>query len=138
VNCRQNASSWPWAQKHILDNKASKAFKELINKNDVEYELVPPGNHRRNQAECAIQTFKAHFILILAGVNDKFHLSLWCHLLQPTKLTLNLRCQSKVAPKISAFARVHGPHDYMKKLFAPLGCAIQAHIKPNDCRTWDA
>jgi hypothetical protein len=90
----------------------------------------PPGNHRRNQAECAIQTFKAHFILILAGVNNKFPLSLWCHLLQPTELTLNLLCQSKVAQKISAFAHVHGPHDFMKKLFAPLGCAIQATSSP--------
>jgi hypothetical protein len=99
--------------------------------------LVPPGNHRRNQAEHAIQTFKAHFISILAGVDDKFPLSLWCHLLEPMELTLNLLRQSKVAPKISAFAHVHSPHNYMKKPFAPLGCAIQAHIKPEDQRTWD-
>jgi hypothetical protein len=25
----------------------------------------------------------------------------------------------------------------MKKPFAPLGCAIEAHVKPDDCRTWD-
>jgi hypothetical protein len=25
----------------------------------------------------------------------------------------------------------------MKKPFAPLGCAIQAHLKPEDQRTWD-
>jgi hypothetical protein len=124
-------------KKHILDKEASKAFKELINKNDMEYELVPPGNHRRNHAERAIQTFKAHFILILAGVDDKFPLSLWCHLLQPTKLTLNLLHQSKVAQKISVFAHIHCPHDYMKKPFAPLGCAIQTHVKPDNHRTWD-
>jgi hypothetical protein len=59
------------------------------------------------------------------------------YLLEPTELTLNLLRQSKVAPKISAFAHVHGPHDYMKKPFAPLGCAIQAHVKPEDQRTWD-
>jgi len=85
-----------------------------------------------------MQTFKAHFIAILAGVNDKFPLSLWCHLLKPTELTLNLLRQSKVAPKISAFAHVHGHHDYIKKPFAPLGCAIKAHVKPDDrCSTWD-
>ncbi len=99
--------------------------------------MVPPGNHRRNQAERAIQTFKAHFISILAGVDDEFPLSLWCHLLESMTLTLNLLRQSKVAPKISAFAHVHGPHNYMKKPFAPLGCAIQAHVKPEDRRTWD-
>jgi hypothetical protein len=25
----------------------------------------------------------------------------------------------------------------MKRPFAPLGCTIQAHVKPEDCRTWD-
>jgi hypothetical protein len=110
-------------KKHILDNKALEAFKQCIREQQMQYELVPLGNHQRNQAERAIQTFKAHFILILAGVNDKFPLSLWCHLLEPTKLTLNLLCRLKVAPKISAYAHVHGPHDYMKKSFAPIGCA---------------
>jgi hypothetical protein len=125
-------------KKHILDNEVSKVLKELINENYMEYELVLPGNHRRNQAERAIQTLKAHFILILAGVNNKFPPSLWCHLLQLTKLSLNLLCQSKVALNISAFAHIHSLHNYTKKPFAPLGCAIQAHVKPNNRRTWDA
>jgi hypothetical protein len=99
--------------------------------------IQTPGNHQCNQAERAIQTFKVHFILKLAGVDDKFPLSLWCHLLKQTKLTLNLLRQSKVAPMISAYAHIHGPHDYMKKPFAPLGCAIQAYVKPENHRTWD-
>jgi hypothetical protein len=124
-------------KKHTLDNEASDALKQYIRGQQIQFELVPPGNHRRNQAERAIQTFKAHFIAILAGVDDKFPLSLWYHLLKPTELTLNLLHQSKVAPKISTFAHFHGHHDYMKKPFAPLGCAIEAHVKPDDCRTWD-
>jgi hypothetical protein len=74
----------------------------------------------------------------LSGVDDKFPLSLWCHLLEPTELTLNLLRQSKVVPKISAFAHVHTHHNYMKKPFALLGCAIEAHVKPDDRQTWDA
>jgi hypothetical protein len=124
-------------RKHTLDNEALDAFKQYIHQQEIQFELVPPGSHRRNQAERAIQTFKSHFISILAGVNDKFPLSLWCHLLEPTELTLNLLCQSKVAPKVSAFSHVHGHHAYMKKPFAPLGCAIEAHVKPDDRRTWD-
>jgi hypothetical protein len=124
-------------KKHTLDNKASEAFKQCIQEQQMQYKLPPLGNHQRNQAEHVIQTFKAHFISILAGVVDKFSLSLWCHLLEPTKLTLNLLCQLKVAPKISAYAHIHGPHNYMKKPFAPLGCAIQAHVKPEDHHTWD-
>ncbi len=64
-------------KKHTLDNEASEAFKQCIQEQQMQYKLVPLGNHQRNQAEWAIQTFKAHFILILAGVDDKFPLSLW-------------------------------------------------------------
>ncbi len=124
-------------RKHTLDNQASDAFKQYIRQQQIQFKLVPPGNHRRNQAERAIRTFKAHFISILAGIDNKFPLSLWCHLLEPKELTLNLLRQSKVAPKISAFAHIHSPHNYMKKPFAPLGCAIQAHVKLEDCRTWN-
>jgi hypothetical protein len=120
-----------------LDNEASQAYTDAIASNGMKYELVPPGNHKQNQAERAIQTFKAHFIAILAGVNNKFPLSLWCHLLEPTELTLNLLRQSKIVPKILAYPHVHGPHNYMKTSLAPLGCTIHAHVKPEDCRTWD-
>jgi hypothetical protein len=71
-------------KKHTLDNEASDALKQYIRQQQIQFELVPPGNHRHNQAERAIQNFKAHFIAILAGVDDKFPLSLWCHLLEPT------------------------------------------------------
>jgi len=124
-------------RKQVLDNECSAAMKECITSNNIEYELVPPGQHRRNQAERAIQTFKAHFISILAGVDDKFPLSLWCHLLEPTELTLNLLQQSRIAPNVSAFAHVHGTHDYMRKPFAPIGCAVQTHVKPDDRLSWD-
>jgi hypothetical protein len=124
-------------KKHTLDNEALDAFKQYIHQQQIQFELVAPGNHRHTQAERTIQTFKVHFIAILAGVDDKFTLSLWCHLLQLTELTLNLLRQSKVAPKIPAFAHIHGHYNYMKKPFAPLGYAIEAHIKPEDRRTWD-
>ncbi len=37
-----------------------------------------------------------------------------------------------------AYAHVHGQHDYMKHPFAPLGCAVMAHVKPKNRITWDA
>ena len=39
---------------------------------DIKYQLVPSHIHRQNVAERAIQTFKAHFLSILAGVADDF------------------------------------------------------------------
>ena len=122
---------------HRLDNEASTAYKECIHLNGMKHELVPPDNHRSNLAERAIQTFKHHFISILSGVDDKFPLSMWCALIEQAELTVNLLRQSSVVPKISAFAHVHGQHDYMKKPFAPIGCAVQVHVKPTNRRTWD-
>ena len=87
--------------------------------------------------ERAIQTFKNYFVAILSGVDDRFPLSLWCHLVRPAELTVNLLRQSNVVPKISAYAQVHGQHDYMKRPFAPLGCAVMAHVKPKNHQSWD-
>ena len=99
--------------------------------------LVPPGNHHQNQAKWAIQTFKAHFNTILAGVDDKFPLLLWCFFLEQPELTLYMLPQSRVAPSISAYVHIHGPYAYMQKPFAPIGCTIQAHVKFEDRQTWD-
>ena len=117
---------------HRLDNECSENFKLAIRNNNMTHELVPPDCHRRNMAERAIQTFKNHFVAILSRVDDKFPLSLWCHLGRPAELTVNLLRQSNVAPKISAYAHVHGQHDYMKRPFAPLGCFVMAHVKPKN------
>jgi hypothetical protein len=101
------------------------------------WELVPPDCHQRNIAKRAIQTFKNHFVAILSGVNNRFPLSLWCHLVRPAELTINLLQQSNVVPKILAYAHVHGQHDYMKHPFALLGCAVMAHITPQNRQSWD-
>ncbi len=60
---------------HILDNEKSEAFKTEIKKN-YSLQLVPPDTHHRNLAERAIETFKSHFIAILAGVDSSFPMSL--------------------------------------------------------------
>ncbi len=56
---------------------------------------------------------------------------------QANRTHLNLLCQSRVAPKILAFAHVHGTHNYMRTPFAPIGCAVQMHVKPNNCLSSD-
>jgi hypothetical protein len=110
---------------HQLDNECSEKFKQCIRQNGMTHKLIPPDNHRWNMAERAIQTFKHHFTSILSGVDDSFLLSLWCHLVRPAEFT------------VSAYAHVHGQHNYMRRLFAPLGCAVMAHVKPKNRRMWD-
>jgi hypothetical protein len=122
---------------HRLDNECLAAFNVCIAKNGMTHELVPPDCHHFNIAEQAIQTFKNHFVSILSRVANRFPLLLWCHLLQPAELTVNDLRQSNVAQKVSVYAHVHGQHDYMKHPFAPLGCAVMAHVKPKNRQFWD-
>ena len=91
----------------------------------------PPYQQRRNATERAIQTFNGHFISVLAGVAYGFPINQWDELLPQTILTLNLLRQSNVAPNISAYAYHHGSFDYNRMPKAPMGCAVQFHIKPN-------
>ena len=96
----------------------------------MQVELTPADMHRRNAAERAIQTFKGHFISVLAGVPDSFPINQWHELLPQTVLTLNLLRQSNAAPNILAWAYHHGSFDYNRMPIAPMGCEVQFHIKP--------
>ena len=58
----------------ILDNECSKEYKATMKQKwGVTYQLVSPDLHRRNAAERAIITAKAHFLSIIAGVATDFH-----------------------------------------------------------------
>ncbi len=63
-----------------LDNKCLAAFNACIARNGMNHKQVPPDCHHCNIAKWAIQTFKNHIFSILSGVDDRFPLSLWCHL----------------------------------------------------------
>ncbi|KAL7479218.1 LOW QUALITY PROTEIN: hypothetical protein ACHAW6_004956 [Cyclotella cf. meneghiniana] len=57
---------------HMLDNKAPNDLKNAIRKNNCKVELTPPDQHRRKAAKRAIQTFKGHFISVLADISDDY------------------------------------------------------------------
>jgi hypothetical protein len=119
----------------LMDNKASAKFKAEIKKNCT-IQLVPLDNHRKNLAERAIQTFKSHFKSVLAGVDNNFPMQLWDKLLPQTILTLNLLCQSNVAPTVLAHQYVHGTFDYNKTPLASLRCAVQLYANNPQQGTW--
>jgi hypothetical protein len=79
---------------HILDNEAPEEFKQAIRENKCRVELTPADMHRRNVAERAIQTYKGHFISIIAGVSNDFPIHQWDELVLQAVLTLNLLRQS--------------------------------------------
>ncbi|KAL7518347.1 hypothetical protein ACHAWF_000186, partial [Thalassiosira exigua] len=85
-------------KKHILDNEVSEEYKQVIREQGVEYELVPKGQHRRNIAERAIQTYKAHAIGVLSGLPPSFPLSMWDELLRQIDMQVNMLRFSNVNP----------------------------------------
>jgi hypothetical protein len=92
----------------VLDNQASAAYKRAICNSDMTYELFPPDNHQCNMAEKAIQTSKDHFVGVL---------HLLCQLLPQVVRQLLLLQQPQLHPNLSAYAHVHGHHDYNKHPF---------------------
>ena len=69
----------------ILDNEASTEYKSIIKAEWLlGYQLVPPHIHHRNAAGCAIRTFKAHFLSILAVIANTFPKNLWYLLIPQT------------------------------------------------------
>ncbi len=63
---------------------------------------------------------------------------LWDKLLPQTILTLNLHCQSNVAPTVLAWQYVHGLFDYNKMPLTPMGWAVQIHESSEQQGTWVA
>ena len=88
----------------VLDNEASKAYKQEIAETKMSYQLVPPHNHHCNIAKKAIQTWKDHFISVLSGTDENFPMHLWCQLLPQAERQLNLLMQTNINPKISTYA----------------------------------
>ena len=58
-------------KQHVLDNKMSNKFKDTVRMNEMEYKLVPKGQHCRNIAEKVIQTWKAHAISVFSDMDSK-------------------------------------------------------------------
>jgi hypothetical protein len=103
----------------ILDNECSQDLKDAFVKYKVDFQRVPPKEHRANSAERAIRTFKNHFISTLCTVDSNFPLSEWDRLLPQTLLTLNLLRSSRIHPSLSAHASLSGNYDFNRTPIAP-------------------
>ena len=112
---------------HRIDNETSKELETAIREKKLEYETVPPGNHRRNPAERAIQTFKSHFISILNGIDENYPEGAWDYLIPQTNMTLNMLRPCTINDAHSAYAFINGPYDFNAHPLAPLGCRAVVH-----------
>ena len=121
---------------HKLDNEASHAIQKLLHSNGVTFLMVRPHVHRRNAAERAIQTFKNHLIAGLCSTDTSFPLHLWDRLVPQAELTLNLLRTSRINPKLSAHAQLHGAFDFNCTPLVPPGTKIIVHEKPQQRASW--
>jgi hypothetical protein len=64
-----------------LDNEASKHLIDFLADIDIRAQLAPPGMHRANPAERAIQTYKNHLIAGLCSTPPDFPLNKWDQLI---------------------------------------------------------
>jgi hypothetical protein len=110
---------------HCLDNECSAKFKECIAKNGTTHKLVTAtiATSPNGLSRCS-KTISSP-----SSAEPKIDFPSPCGAIL---CTVNLLQQSNVAPKVSVYAHVHEQHDYMKCLFAPLGCAVMAHVKPEN------
>eukprot|EP00804_Cyclotella_cryptica_P006024 CCRYP_000276-RA/>CCRYP_000276-RA protein AED:0.08 eAED:0.08 QI:0/0/0/0.66/1/1/3/0/1069 len=122
----------------VLDNEASAEYCRVITEDwNCSYQLVPPNMHRRNIAQRAIQTFKAHFLSILAGLPSAFRNYLWDMKIPQTELTLNLLRQSHTAPALSAWESYNNaPYNFDATPIGPCGCPVIIQNKPNKHLSW--
>ena len=121
---------------HIIDNKTSADLFAYLEQAEITVQMVPPHCHRRNAAERAIRTFKNHLIAALCTTDDGFPLDLWDKILEQVVLTLNLMRASRMNPRLSAHAQVHGAFDYNLTPLAPPGTLVLVHEKPSARGTW--
>jgi len=124
-------------QLHRLDNEASNILKDHLHEEEIDFQLAPPNNHRRNPAERAIRTAKNHLIAMFCSCDPNFPMHLWCRLLPQANITLNLLRGSRVNPKLSAYNQVHGPFDFNRTPLAPPGTFVLGHKKPSARGSWD-
>ena len=94
------------------------------------------GQHRRNLAERALQTWKSHTIGALNGVANNFPLGLWDEVLPQLDMQVNILRFSNVNPKVCSWTVLNCAHGYNRHPLAPLGVEIQMLEKPDKIKTW--
>jgi hypothetical protein len=119
-----------------LNNKALQVLQQYMVEEHINFQLVPPGLHRRKAAERGIRTFKNHFIAGLCTTAADFPLTLWDQLLPQALLTLNLLRTSRINSRLLAWSQVHGAFDFNRTPLAPPGTRVLVHEKPTLRGTW--
>jgi hypothetical protein len=119
-----------------LDNAASNPLQQFLTQSGIQFQLAPPNNHRSNNAERVMRTWKGHFIGTMAVADPSFPIVQSARLLAHAECTLNLMRASRIAPHISAWEQLHGPFDFTKTPLAIPGMLVAIHEVPAVRDSW--
>ena len=121
-----------------MDNELSTEFREYLKTPEVQLklDLVPPGQHRRNTCERAIQTGKHHIIATLSGADPDFPLKAIKSSIPGIEISLNLLRQSPIDPSISAYDQLIGLFDFNATPLGPIGCKVLCFENPDVRSSW--
>ena len=92
-----------------LYNEASTAFQRELKVKNIEFQLAPPVIYFCNAAECAISTFKDHFMVGLCSTDLDLPIQNWDILLEQAEITLKLFHLSRLNLIILAYAQLNIP-----------------------------
>ena len=120
----------------IIDNEASRYLKTALKEKKQEFQLTPPHIHRINAAERAIRTYKNHLLAGIATCDREYPITEWDRLIEQCNITLNLLRNSRVNPKLSAYAYAYGPFNFNKTPLCPPGTKAIIHLKPGNRGSW--
>ena len=102
-----------------------------------DFQLVPPHIYRHNSSKRAIQTLKKNLIIGLCISDKNVPLHLWDILCAQCDLTLNLLCQIRINPNLSAWEQPKGNLDFNGTQLASPGTLTIIHEKTHQRKTWD-
>jgi hypothetical protein len=120
-----------------MDNEISSVFTAMLEEQHLVPEFVPPGMHRRNEAERCIRTGKNHIIATIANTDPAFPMAAAKHLIAQSEITINLLRPSPTDPSKSAWEDMYGrPYDFNRHPIAPPGTRVVVHDKPHLRSTW--
>ena len=105
----------------VMDNVMFTDLRKYFKRKKITAQLVPPGSHRANNAERAIQTFKKALISALATANPDFPLEAVEHITPQVEFNINMLRPSRVDPSMSAFEYLYGPYNSDRWPLVPIG-----------------
>ena len=65
-----------------------------------------------------------------------FSIEQWDHLLQQAEITVNLLRNSRINPKLSVYAIIHGNFNFNTTALAPPGTKVAIHLKSQQRPSW--